>query len=83
MNFLVSIETPGRGSYVVGVVSAATKEDAQDHVFERLVSAGIPSRKIGKQVVDKSSLHIGLSTISVVPIKEFDSTVAQVVVALL
>lgn len=83
MNFLVSIETPGQGSYVLGYVRANTRETAQDDVFEKLVSAGLPAHKIGKQVSDKSTLHIGLHTISITPLKEFDTKIAQATTTLL
>ena len=83
MHFIVSVENPGRGSYLLGFINADDKRGAQQIVLQKLVSAGIPIHKIGQQVSDFSTLHIGLSTISIVPLDEFDGKKALSLVALL
>lgn len=83
MHFAVTIESPGRGSYLLGSIESENRKDAQQAVVKKLVSAGIPIHKIGQQVTDFSTLHIGLNTISIVPVDEFDDKKAVALVALL
>ncbi len=72
MIFIVSIETPGRGSYILGHINTSNKKIAQQEVFEKLVESGIPKHKIGLQVTDNSTIHVGLHVISIIPLPEFD-----------
>lgn len=91
MTFLVSLETPTRGSYTLGHLevpheglrSKDVQKAAQRMVVEALVSAGFDRSKIGLQVTDCTSLEIGVHRVNVVPIKEFNAAAASVLVALL
>ncbi len=83
MHFIVSIENPGRGSYSLGLVESENRKEAQQAVVQKLVTAGIPIHKIGQQVTDFSELRIGLNTISIVPLNEFDDKKAHILAALL
>lgn len=91
MTFLVSLETPTRGSYVLGWIELAdfelkekeVKRKAQQEVFEMLVSAGFDRDKIGIQVSDYTSLEIGIHRVLIIPIKEFDGATASTLAALL
>ncbi len=91
MKFLVSIDTPTRGSYNHGVLEVPheglkekeVRKIAQRQVVEMLVSTGFDRDKIGIQVSDHTSLEIGIHRILIIPIKEFDSTAASTLAALL
>lgn len=83
MDYAVSLKSPGRGEYTFGTVSAKNKNEAQDEVADLLVEAGFPRDRIGKQVTDCSTLSIGIHTVCIVPIPEFDIDKAQIMVALL
>lgn len=76
MKFLVSLETLGRGTFVLGVLEIEggksekeSKNIAQRAVVVRLVAAGFPIEKIG-QVADNTSLEIGIHRVLVTPIHE-------------
>lgn len=83
MTFLVGIETPTRGSLTLGFLNSTDKKSAQRSVVESLVSAGFPRDRIGIQVTDNISLEIGPHKVSIIPIKEFDATIASALAALL
>jgi hypothetical protein len=90
MIFLVSLETLTRGSYTLGFVEVKeketvkkTKQTAQMAIVEKLASAGFPKDKIGIQVTDNTSLQIGIHTVLIVPINEFDGRMASTLTALL
>ena len=84
MIFLVNIETPTRGTYTLGFVSADDRRIAQKLVVEKLVTAGFPVGKIGQQVVDCSSLEIyDIHKVRVVPITEFTEAKAITLINLL
>jgi len=84
MTFLVSIETPTRGSLILGYVEVPhegvsnkeVKKSAQRKVVELLVSAGLEQSKIGIQVTDYTSLEIGIHRVLIIPIKEFTNKTA-------
>lgn len=91
MKFLVSIDTPTRGSYTLGLLEIQheglrekeVKKAAQRKVCEMLVSAGLDRDKISIQVSDYTSLEIGIHSIKIIPIKEFDGTAASTLATLL
>lgn len=83
MIFLIGIETPTRGFLTLGFLNTPDKKSAQRSVVESLVSAGFPIDKIGIQVTDNTSLEIGPHKVSIVPIKEFDASIASALAALL
>lgn len=91
MKFLVSLETPTRGLYTLGFLEVSheglkekeVRKAAQQKVLEMLVSAGFGRDKIGIQVSDYTSLEIGFHRVLIIPIKEFDSTAASTLTALL
>ena len=83
MTFLVGIETPTRGSLTLGFLNASDKKSAQRFIVESLVSAGFSIDKIGIQMTDNTSLEIGPHKVSIVPVKEFDATLASTLTALL
>lgn len=91
MTFLISLETPTRGSYTLGFLEVSRGElkerelraAAQRQAVDMLVSAGFDRSKIGIQVSDHSSLEIGVHRVSIIPIKGFDAAAASALAALL
>jgi len=91
MTFLVSLETPTRGSYTLGFLEVPHEElkekevrkAAQRKAVEMLVSSGFDHDKIGIQVTDYTSLEIGIHRVLIIPIKEFDGATALTLAALL
>jgi len=83
MLFLVDLQTPTRGAYTLGFIDALDKKTAQQKIFNGLVAGGMPQEKIGLQVTDHSTLHIGLHTISIVRITELSTAKFSALVALL
>ncbi len=91
MIFLVSIETPTRGSLSLGyieiphegVLNKELKKSAQRKVVELLTSAGFELKKISIQVTDYTSLEIGIHRILIIPIKEFTNRTAVTLATLL
>lgn len=91
MTFLVSLETPTRGSYTLGFIEVPhegmrekeVKKAAQQKIVEMLVSSGFDRDKIGIQVSDYTSLEIGIHRVLILPIKEFSGTAASTLAALL
>ncbi len=72
MTFLVSVEFPGKGSFILGYMQALDQKSAQREMAEKLVSADYPRQKIGIQVVDSTVLEIGINKIHITPIQELD-----------
>lgn len=91
MTFLVSVETPTRGSYVLGWVELSdfertekeVRKRAQREVVELLVSQGFERDKISIQVTDYTLLEIGVHRVQIIQIKEFDGVAASTLAALL
>ncbi|MFA7216690.1 MAG: hypothetical protein WC095_01760 [Candidatus Paceibacterota bacterium] len=91
MTFLVSIETPTRGSLTLGYVeiphegvsNKELKKSAQRKVIELLTSAGFELSKISIQVSDYTSLEIGIHRVLIIPIKEFNNKTAVTLATLL
>ena len=91
MTFLVSLNAPAHGSYLLGHVeidhqnlcSKEIRRQAQRKVVDMLVEAGFERDRIGLQVIDYTSLEIGIFQVHIVPIKEFDGTAALTLAALI
>ena len=83
MNFLVSIETAGKGSYTLGTIAASSQKEAQDIVAEKIISAGIPQHKVSKQVSDRTTIHVGTNTVVIVPVSEFSEKQAIIIATLI
>jgi hypothetical protein len=81
--YIVSIKSAGRGSYILGHVVSESKEGAQKIVFELLVESGVPEHRIGQQVTDNTTLHIGTHEISITPLAELTLARAAALVALM
>ena len=80
MTFLVSVETQGRGSYVLGFINIEekqtpkkTRQSAQNVIVEALVTAGFPKEQIGIQVTDNTSLEINNHRVLIAPVQEFNN----------
>jgi len=91
MIFLVSIETPTRGSLILGYIeiphermtNKEVKKTAQRKVIELLTSADFELKKISIQVTDYTSLEIGIHRVLIIPIKEFTNRTAVTLATLL
>lgn len=91
MTFLISLETPTRGSYVLGCLELSdfelkekeVRKKAQQEVVELLVSQGFERDKISIQVTDYTSLEIGVHRVQIIFIKEFDGVAASTLSAIL
>lgn len=83
MQYDIYLKSPGSGECKYGYLSAENKKEAQDKVADLLVEAGFPRHRIAKQVVDYSTISIGLHTITIVQSKEFNLNKAKIMVALI
>ena len=81
MTYLVSLETSGRGFQILGRLEAENQAAAQNAVVEMLVTAGTERHRIGKQVSDKTTIHIGINTVVIVLLTEFNQKKADALTA--